>query len=177
MSIEELEQCIQCYGTDILSFCRYLTGSVWEAEDLYQDVFLVAMKRLPAIEGTQNVKSYLLGAAVKIWANQKRKYAWRARIAPQSELLEETVDSCESASDPEETFLAGEERRIVRRAVSELPDRYRIPILLYYMEELSVREMAKILGVSENTVKSRLHRARRQLAQTCDTFFRKGGLL
>ncbi len=177
MSIEELEQCIQRFGTDILSFCRYLTGSSQEAEDLYQDTFLVAMKRLPDLEGSQNVKSYLLGIAVKIWKNQKRKYAWRARIAPESELIEETVDSCGSVPGPEEKLLELEEQMLVRRAVSRLTDRYRIPVLFYYTEQMSVREIAELLGLSENAVKSRLHRARRQLARMCEEFFRNGGLL
>ena len=44
MTITELEQCIDLYGKDIFSFCRYATGSVQEGEELYQDTFLTAVE-------------------------------------------------------------------------------------------------------------------------------------
>ena len=50
--------------------------------------------------------------------------------------------------------------RALRRAVRRLPDKYRIPILLYYMEELTQREIAHIMKLPEETVKTRLRRAK-----------------
>ena len=47
--------------------------------------------------------------------------------------------------------------------MSKLTERYRIPVLLYYMEEMSVSQIAEIMGIPPGTVKSRLHKARKQL--------------
>lgn len=54
---------------------------------------------------------------------------------------------------------------MVRSAVGKLPDKYRIPVLLFYMEELSISDISSILKLPEGTVKSRIHRAKKILKQ------------
>ena len=73
------------------------------------------------------------------------------------------TDIPEDARLLEEEVIAREECRIVRSAVQSLADKYRLPVLLFYMEELSLSEIASVLRVPESTVKSRLHRAKRIL--------------
>ena len=65
----------------------------------------------------------------------------------------------------EEVMIVREECRIVREAVRKLPDKYRIPILLFYMEELSQAEIAAVLRISESAVKTRVHRAKKLLKE------------
>ena len=65
----------------------------------------------------------------------------------------------------ETEVLRTEERQYVQRAVDALPEKYRIVVLLYYMEELSVAQIASLLRVPVGTVKSRLHQARKLLRQ------------
>lgn len=89
MTKAELEQCISAYGKDIYSFCVYLTGSIQEAEDLYQDTFLKAVEHTDRIRTDKNPKSYLLGTALHIWKSRKRKLAWRKRIVDMQSLTEE----------------------------------------------------------------------------------------
>ena len=60
MTIQELEQCIALYGKDIYSFCAHLTNNRESAEDLYQDTFLEAIKKITDIRYRDNPKSYLL---------------------------------------------------------------------------------------------------------------------
>ena len=62
-------------------------------------------------------------------------------------------------------MVSEEEYRVVRQVVQKLPDKYRIPILLYYMEELSIAEIAGMLQMSENTVKTRMRRAKKILRE------------
>ena len=85
----ELEQCIREYGKEIYSFCKHLTCSRQEADDLYQDTFLKAVELQQKIDWQENPKSFLLSVAVQIWKNRKRKAAWRNRIAPTEVLIEE----------------------------------------------------------------------------------------
>lgn len=165
MTKAELAECIDAYGTDIYSFCAYLTGSRQEAEDLYQDTFLKAVELRETIKADQNPKSYLLAVAVRIWKNKRRKFAWRKRIAD-IRPVEEEADfdaAAPKADSPEERVIQREQQELVRRAVDRLPEKYRVIVLLYYMEEMQTAQIARMLDLAPGTVKSRLYQARKML--------------
>ncbi len=164
MTITELEQCVDIYGKDIYSFCRQITGNVWEGEDLYQDTFMKAVELLDRIAMDQNPKSYLLSVSIRLWKNKRRKYAWRQRIAGM-ESLNEMTDTGGLSSDmggkmPEEEVLLREQDRLLHQCIAELSEKYRIPVCMYYSAELSIKEIADCLKLPEGTVKSRLHKAK-----------------
>lgn len=167
MSQEELKRCIQAYGKDIYSFCRKLTRSRQEADDLYQDTFLKLLELKDRVNMEHNPKSYLLSVSINLWKNSRRKKAWRQRItgtelSAQDEAVPEIADEGASV---EEQIISREEKRLVRAAVDALPEKYRIPVLLFYMEEEKLSDISKILGVPEGTVKSRLYRAKKLLEE------------
>lgn len=161
----ELEKCIAEYGKDIYSFCKHITYNLQEADDLYQDTFLKAIELSDRINYENNPKSYLLSIALRIWKNKKRKYAWRKRIADTQSLVEEqgVEASLITNKTPEEQIIGQEEKRLVKQAVDKLPERLRVIVLLFYMEELSVTQIALILKIPQGTVKSRLYQARKSL--------------
>lgn len=173
MTNNELEACIAQYGTDVYSFCRQLTQNRQEADDLYQDTFLKATEQSGKINYAGNPKSYLLSVALRIWKNRTRKYAWRMRIAPvhpMAEGVEERMAApCERS--PEEQILKQEEIRQIRQAVGHLPNRLKIPVLLYYMEELPIAEIASVLHIPSGTVKSRLYQARTRLKKELEVIW------
>ena len=125
-----------------LAYAR--TGSRADAEDVMQEVFLRLVKAGPDFDSEEHAKAWLLRVASNC-ANDLFRLPWRRR--------EEPLD--ENLSAPERP-----EEGSVTQAVLSLPARYRIPIHLYYYEGYSVAEIARILGRSEGTVKSRLFRAR-----------------
>ena len=108
MTKQELEQCISEYGKDIYSFCKHLTYDQQEADDLYQDTFLKAIELQQKIAYKDQTKSYLIGIAIRIWKNRKRKYAWRNRIAAVERMVEERDEAVpeEWASSPEEAYIS-----------------------------------------------------------------------
>lgn len=165
MTEQELEICISEYGKDVYSFCKYLTGNLQEADDLYQDTFLLAVKRKEKIDYGQNPKSYLLSIALRIWKNKKRKYAWRKRIADVQTIIDEKdVEMGEGAVlFLEEKVVHEEMRGAVRAAVNKLPDKLRIVVLLFYMEDLSSARVAEVMKIPIGTVLSRLYQARKLL--------------
>ncbi len=165
MTEQEFEVCIAEYGKDIYSFCRQLTNSRAEADDLYQDTFLTAVELREQINCGQNPKSYLLSITLRIWKNKRRKAAWRKRIADVQPILEEQdADMGESAEpSPEECFARRERNTLIRNAVNRLPERLRIVVLLFYMEDLSTAQIAAAMHLPQGTVLSRLHRARKLL--------------
>ena len=177
MTKPELEICIHEYGTDIYSFCKYLTGNVQEAEELYQDTFLKVMELYKKIDVMQNPKSYLLAVALRIWKNRKRKYAWRKRIKDDRILPkeQETVVHEQTELSPEEQFLCKEEIQAVRCAVEKLPKRFQVIVLLYYMENMSVAQIASIVKIPKGTVKSRLYQARKLLEKELEVVLNEKG--
>ena len=171
MTVFELEQCIEMYGKEIYSFCLYLTGVREWADELYQDTFLTAMEHITQLhnEAGANLKSYLLSVAIRLWKNKRRKAAWRRRIAPEQSMDasggEMFADETGLTDSIETEVLRAEERRQVQRAVDALPEKYRVVVLLYYMEELPLAQIASLLHIPSGTVKSRLHQARKLLRQ------------
>lgn len=170
MDKQLLEHYIEAYGTDIYSFCIRLTQNRELAEELYQDTFL-AMCEKEDWKEEGNVKSYLLGITIKLWQNRKRKFAWRKRIAAEIPLSKEQgLEAFSTDENLEQHMVSKEEQEAVWKAVYKLPEQLRIVILLYYMEDLKVAEIAEKLSLSASNVKSKLMRARRYLKQELEDF-------
>lgn len=170
MNKQLLEHYIGAYGTDIYSFCIRLTQNRELAEELYQDTFL-AMCEKEDWKEDGNVKSYLLGITIKLWQNRKRKFAWRKRIAAEIPLSKEQgLEAFSTDENLEQHMVSKEEQEAVWKAVYKLPEQLRIVILLYYMEDFKVAEIAEKLSLSISNVKSKLMRARRYLKQELEDF-------
>lgn len=170
MNKQLLEHYIEAYGTDIYSFCIRLTQNRELAEELYQDTFL-AMCEKEDWKEEGNVKSYLLGITIKLWQNRKRKFAWRKRIAAEIPLSKEQgLEAFSADENLEQHMVSKEEQEAVWKAVYKLPEQLRIVILLYYMEDFKVTEIAEKLSLSISNVKSKLMRARRYLKQELEDF-------
>lgn len=169
MTMKELERCIEVYGKDIYTFCLWLAKNQEYADDLYQDTFLTAIEVIDRIDSKENVKSYLLSISIRIWKNRKRKWAWRNRIAPTVEIAEDF--NVDLAYEEKDRVLEGEKSAVLRSAIAALPEKYRVMILLYYMEELPQERIAAILHVPTGTVKSRLYAARKHLKSELEGYF------
>ncbi len=167
MELAGLEQLVEQYGNVLYAFCNQLTGSRQEGEELYQETFLKAVELHRQIDGAQNPKGFLIAVAARLWRNRRRKYAWRQRIAPLEQLSEraeqQPVQAC--CDNPEELALQREQQQLVRQAVSELPDKWKLPVYMYYTAGLSIDEIAGLLRIPAGTVKSRLYKARSVLKE------------
>ena len=162
----QLEQCIHEYGKDVYTFCSQITGNCQEADDLYQDTFLKIVEIRERLDFKSNPKGYLLSVCVNLWRNKRRKFAWRQRIAGPELRMDDTDTAWEPPSGEasvEEQMISREERGLVQKAVDDLPEKYRMPVLLFYMEELKISEISGILKIPAGTVKSRLYKAKKAL--------------
>ena len=169
MTMKELERCIEVYSGDIYTFCLWLAKNREYADDLYQDTFLTAMEVIERIDVEENIKSYLLSISIRIWKNRKRKWAWRNRIAPMVEIADDF--NIDLAYEEKDMVLEGEKSAVLKSAIAALPEKYRIIILLYYMEEIPQEKIAAILHVPIGTVKSRLYAARKLLKSELEEYF------
>lgn len=171
MTIQQLEQVIAHYGTEIYSFCRYLAKDQDRTDELYQETWLAVTRNTAKIRHGETVKSYILSVVIRIWKNQKRKAAWRNRIAHTENLVEETAAGEEKTAEDSLTLCLQKERQQeVWRAVGRLPEKNQMVVMLYYMEELSVDQIANVLSIPQGTVKSRLAAARKKLGQELEAY-------
>ena len=163
--MNQIENIISEYGKQIYSFCVYITGDRDAADDLYQQTFLVAIEK-GGIEANRNPKSYLITIAMNLWNNQKRKFLWRRKKADVVYFEDGAEENIEDSSPSvEEDYERREEIQRIRQTVQTLPDKLREVVLMHFMEELSVEEIAVILKIPAGTVKSRIHKAKKVLKE------------
>lgn len=170
MDREMIKRLIEDYGKEIYSFCVYLTRSREKADDLYQDTFLVAMEK-ESIDENNNPKAYLITIATNLWRNQKKKYAIRKQKANVVYLNDENLERLDVDKESiEEKLVREDEVLLVRELVNKLPDKQRIAILMFYMEEMKLDEIAKALKIPLGTVKSRLNQAKSKLKERMNKY-------
>jgi RNA polymerase sigma-70 factor (ECF subfamily) len=140
---------------DLFRYCRSLTGSVWDAEDLVQDVLLKAFAKASEIHGeVRQPKAYLFRVATNLWLNQLRRR--------RPEALGE--DALGAAGGVEESQPLGPEvREALEVLVGLLPPRARAAVLLKDVFGLSLSETARAMDTTTGAVKAALHRGRRRL--------------
>lgn len=163
MQAENIVELVDGHGTAVYQFCRKLTGNQMDADDLYQDTFLVALEKCHVIDQNQNPKSYLLSISVKLWKNNRRKFARRQRLAPTVPLAE--AEEVSGSSSVEDAVISKSIHHAIREIADGLGDKYRIPVYLYYTLEMDVAGIADVLGIPPGTVKSRLHKARAMMQE------------
>lgn len=158
------------YQDMVYSTAVRLLGNESHAEDVSQEVFLKAYERFESLQASPTAGGWLKTVATNLSLNHLQRYRKRWRF------FSELVRRDDEDSDPEpvefaapDSFLTGldsEERRAwVDRALEKLPERQRVPLVLYHFEELSYDEIADRLGVSLAKVKTDILRARAALAQ------------
>ena len=150
-------QLVSKYSDSVYRFCLSLVYRREDADDLFQDTYLHALLKIDKINELRNPQNFLFATAISLWKSKKRKFARRNRLAPETEW----DDACESGIEGmEEQVLVKEEILMVRRLVSTLPDKMRIPVIMHYTVEMTVADIAEALKVPVGTVKSHLSRAR-----------------
>ncbi|MCB9743278.1 MAG: sigma-70 family RNA polymerase sigma factor [Alphaproteobacteria bacterium] len=150
------------YGQDVTSVLLRMAPqlALEDAEDLCQEVFLTFLDTLPRYEEQGRLRSWLYGiAARKARARQRR---WWGRLSLRRQHGAAAAGVSLSHSRPEQQASA---RRQLAQALAELPDSQREVLVLHVIEGLPGAEVARALGISENAVRTRLHRARQTLAK------------
>lgn len=160
MDAREIEKCIDDFGTDIYRFCLKLCGDKADAEDLYQQTFLKALETEWTLDWEKNPKALFFSLAHNLWKSARRKQARRNTIAPCGNFDDETETVLRSDERIEEGYLQKELITQVRRIIQTLPEKFQVPLILYYLSECSVEQIAAILKKPPGTVKSRLFRGR-----------------
>ena len=173
--VQELERLADTYGDSIYGFCLHLTGRPEYADDLYQDTFLKLYEMRENLHIETNPKSFIMSVALNLYRNYKRKASLRQLKIGKRISMEDNLSDIPSKEPViEEQIVLKEECALLRREVNKLPDKYKIPVLLFYMEGLSLTEISQILKLPGGTVKTRIHRAKKNLKQKLeDSYYDK----
>jgi len=171
---------VKRYGDGLYRFCVARLGDPQEAEDAVQDVFLRVYKFLGSFDQTRSFSSWLFGiAANRVRSRYVKRKSETALIEKASIEAAGRADLAEAAGDTESLALAALATEEIRAVVAQLDKPYRLPVELYYFAGLKVAEVAEILDLGTEAVKSRLFRARKELSGLLDIRMqpegRKGG--
>ena len=134
--------------------CYLYLHDVQLAEDAVQETFLKAYRTLERFRGDANAKTWLTRIAMRTCCDMRRTF-WFRRV-DRRVTLESLPDSAAEADEDDSALTL---------AVMNLPIREREAVLLYYYQDMNVREIAKALGVTQPTVSYRLRRARERLRE------------
>jgi len=150
------------YQSAVYTLCYRMLGNPSEAEDAAQETFLRAYARLKTYDETRKFSSWLLsiGSHYSIDCLRRRRFTWVdiEDVAP-------VLPSQQRDEQPEHVALQAESEQAVQLLLEKLPPDYRTIVVLRYWHQLSYEEISETLRISEPAVKSRLHRARRALAE------------
>lgn len=144
----ELEQVMNRYGTTIYRLAYAQTRSASDADDIYQEVFLRYFRKRPCFESEGHRKAWLMRVCINV-SRSLLTSAWRRNTVPLDERILFREPELQELDD----------------ALGQLPPRDREVLHLFYYEELSTREMARLLGRRESTVRTQLTRARARLGK------------
>lgn len=152
------------YHDKLRLYLRHLTLAGDECEDILQEVFVKAFRALSRFDGRRRFSPWIYRIAHNESINylkrksRRRLVSWEDIASSRDEL-----GAAGESETPEEEWMRKEAQDDVHRALGNLPEKDRELIVLRYFLEKPYAEIAEILGAPENTVASRLHRAKEKL--------------
>ena len=148
----EMTEIIDRYQNMVYGLALAKTGSAMDADDVFQEVFLAYCQSGKTFRDEEHRKAWLLRTTIiQCW--RITSSTWRKKTAPLSEQADQPV----MFREPEEN--------LVWEAVQGLEEIYRLPVYLFYFQELSTKEIADVLSVRPGTVRMRLSRGREMLRE------------
>jgi RNA polymerase sigma-70 factor, ECF subfamily len=154
---------LDLYGPRLFSLARRLCGNESDAEDLVQDVFLQAYRKWDSFRGQSSPGTWLYAIAAHSCKERLRRKGGSDRRAPafsQFSSGDRAPTLCDQALSPAGLTLEHEATDAVHRAVRDLPEHFRLPLIFKEVFGLTLGETAAALRLNPATVKTRLHRAR-----------------
>ena len=154
------DEIVRQYEQRVYSITLRMTGNSEDARDAMQEVFISALRALRSFRGDAQLSTWIHRVAVNASLDVLRK---RKRHAAGP--LEEAGDHASEEPGPEDAAARAARARDVQRALLEVSDEHRAVLILHDLQDLDYAETAAALDIPVGTVKSRLHRARIEMAR------------
>jgi RNA polymerase sigma-70 factor, ECF subfamily len=153
------------FAPTLLGYLARMVGDRALAEDLLQDTVLRVHQRIGDYKEHGAFRAWVFRIATNLALTELR----RRKLASAPEVRDRiTFDAGRGARNPHESLEDAQRARIVEAGIAALPDEQRAALLLRIQDEMSVRDVARVLHVPEGTVKSRIHHAVRKLRAFVD---------
>jgi RNA polymerase sigma-70 factor (ECF subfamily) len=179
-SMEAMEAIVDRYENRIFNFGLKMCGQFQDAEDITQDTFLNAFRYLNTFREETKLKNWLFKIATTACIRKRRK----KKCEPDHELsldsftntdgTKETYDIPDWTDDPSDKVIQAEMNSVINNSIKTLPHKYKLVFNLRDIEGFSTKETAEILGISIESVKTRLHRARLALREKISRSYQEG---
>jgi RNA polymerase sigma-70 factor (ECF subfamily) len=157
---EAFRQLVERYQGAVYNLAYRMLGDPGDAEDAAQEIFVRIYRQLGRYDPARKFSTWVLAIATNYCIDQLRRR--RMQLVP----LENIIPWARAReAGPEGEAITQEARDEVQRLITRLPEKYRAPLVLRYFEELSMIEIAEVLGMPEGTVKTQIHRARKALGK------------
>jgi len=157
---DAFRQLVERYQGAVYNLAYRMLGDPGDAEDAAQEIFVRIYRQLGRYDPARKFSTWVLAIATNFCIDQLRRR--RMQLVP----LENIIPWARAReAGPEGEAITQEERDEVQRLITQLPEKYRAPLVLRYFEELSCAEIAEVLGMPEGTVKTQIHRARKALGK------------
>lgn len=157
------EELVTLYDRRLFNVLYGMTGDYHEALDLTEEAFIRAMRAYPRFRGDSDPFTWLYRIGVNVLKKRHRKRARRAELWDAH--FESDPPATADPRTPEHSAIATERAAAVRAAIAELPLVFAETVTLRYIDEMSYEEIARAVGCSIGTVKSRLARGKSLLAE------------
>ncbi len=164
------ETLVRTFGPQVLAVARRYLKTEADAADCFQETFVAVFTSIGSFAGQSSLRQWVRGVAVNqsLMALRKRKRGREESIDHMLPQFDESGSRVETAGEHRRSTIESEIdsaslQRNVRHSIDQLPDDYRVVLLLRDIDGLNTRETAAILGIQVNAVKTRLHRARTAL--------------
>jgi RNA polymerase sigma-70 factor (ECF subfamily) len=157
----DLESIYRAYATSVAHWAARLAGPALDVEDIVQEVFLIAHQRLAKFRGDSSLATWLFGITERVIWHRRRKERWRRWLGGSAE--EVTAKMAAAGPCPHGALETKQATELFYRALEGVAERYRAPLVLFELDDLSGQEIADLKGVRVETVWVWLHRARAQL--------------
>jgi len=153
---DAIEKIVDTYGNMLFRLCLITLGNASDAEDVLQETFIRYLQKAPDFENAAHEKAWLITVATNKCRDMIR-FRSRHRFVDLAEMSEYTQEPTDSG---------------IIEALLAVPDKFRVVLILYYVEEYRVEEIAKMIGKTSSAVKMRLQKGRRLLREA----FEKEGM-
>ncbi len=163
---EDVERAIRALQSTVYSFGMKVCGHRYDAEDIAQETLIRLARSLKEFPNSRALAVWLYKVAKTqcLMSRRQSKFAPKQMLSLDALMPEPAEASGREGKTwmktPEEATFNDECHRLLERAVLSLPKTYRLVLILRDMEQLDTREVAEVMGISENTARMRLHRAR-----------------
>ncbi|MGD8465593.1 MAG: sigma-70 family RNA polymerase sigma factor [Anaerolineae bacterium] len=160
---EAFGQLVRAYERPVYNLTYRMLGDPAEAEDAAQETFLRAYSKLATYQPGRKFVNWLLSIASHHCIDRLRRKSRAPQLSLEEPLPPKWLES--DAPRPEQVVGKKQQRERVRQVLETLPPAYRAAVVLRYWYGMSYREIASTMETTESAIKSRLHRARRMMAQ------------